>query len=113
LLQSEPTYRERVPALTTPAEIAALVQYQAVASGALQEARAAAIRMLGERLQLVSMQAATLKEQIEARAQAGFSPVAAKVAAVRGRWDTTGVQSRACPVRQPLIRRSPGVHSRE
>jgi transposase len=75
LLQSEPTYRDRVPALTSAAGIATLVAYQAVAPGALQEARAAAIRMLGERLRLVSAQAEALKEQIEARAQAGFSPL--------------------------------------
>jgi transposase len=75
LLQSEPTYREHVPALTSAAGIAALVHYQPVLPGTLQEVRAAAIRMLGERLRLVSEQADVLKRQIEARAQAGFSPL--------------------------------------
>jgi transposase len=75
LLQSEPTYRQRLPALTTEAGIAALEGYQAVGPGALQEVRAATIRMLGQRLRLAVVQAEELKRQIEARAEAGFSPL--------------------------------------
>jgi transposase len=75
LLQSDPSYREQVPALTSAVGIAALMRYQPVVPSPLQAARAAAIRMLGERLRLVSAQADTLKEQIEACAQAGFSPL--------------------------------------
>lgn len=75
LLQSEPAYRTRVPALTTPSGIAALERYQPAEASALAEARATAVRMLGQRLRLLSEQAEELKRQIEARARAGFSPL--------------------------------------
>jgi transposase len=75
LLQCDPAYRDHLPALTTPAGIAALEGYQAPASGALAQTRAQAIRLLGQRLHLALHQAAELQDQIEARARAGFSPL--------------------------------------
>jgi transposase len=61
--------------LTSAAGIAALEQYQPAGPGAVPEARAAAIRRLGQRLWLVSAQAEELKREIESRARAGFSPL--------------------------------------
>jgi transposase len=75
LLQCDPAYRTHLPALRTEAGIAALEGYQAPTSGAVAQARASAIRMLGQRLRLAVTQAAELKAQIEARARAGFSPL--------------------------------------
>lgn len=75
LLQCDPAYRTHLPALTTAEGIAALEGYEAPASGALAQARASALRMLGQRLRLAVAQATELKTQIEARARAGFSPL--------------------------------------
>ncbi len=75
LLQIDPTYREHLPALTSAAGMAALENYTAPSPGALPAARAAAVRMLGQRLRLAVQQAEELKKQIEARARAGFSPL--------------------------------------
>lgn len=68
LLQCDPAYREHLPALRTPEGIAALEAYRAPESSALQEARSAALRLLGQRLGLATAQAALLQEQIEAQA---------------------------------------------
>jgi len=75
LLQCDPSYRKHVPALTTEEGIAALEQYQAPETSVLAQTRAAAVRMLGQRLRLAVAQAEDLKTQIEARARAGFSPL--------------------------------------
>jgi transposase len=75
LLQCDPAYRTHLPALTTEAGIAALEGYHAPTPGAVAQARASAIRMLGQRLRLAVAQATELKTQIEARARAGFSPL--------------------------------------
>ena len=61
--------------MRTEAGIAALEGYQAPSRGAVAQARASAIRMLGQRLRLAVVQATELKTQIEARARAGFSPL--------------------------------------
>jgi transposase len=75
LLQADPAYRTHLPALTTPEGISALESYQAPGAGALQEARAAALRMLGQRLRLAVEQATQLQQQIEAQARARFAPL--------------------------------------
>jgi transposase len=75
LLQTDPAYREHLPALTTQEGMAALESYQAPGPGPLQETRAAALRMLGQRLRLAVAQAKELQAQIEARARATFSPL--------------------------------------
>ena len=75
LLQCDPTYRAHLPALTTPDGITALESYDAPGASALDQTRAAAVQMLGQRLRLAVSQAEDLKGQIEARAQAGFSPL--------------------------------------
>jgi transposase len=74
LLQADPAYREHLPALTTQEGLAALETYQAPGPGALQETRAAALRMRGRRLRLAVTQAKQLQAQIEAQARAHFSP---------------------------------------
>jgi transposase len=74
LLQGDPSYREHLPPLTSKEGIAALEAYQAPGTSALAQTRAAAVRMLGQRLRLAVAQAADLQKQIEARARAGFPP---------------------------------------
>jgi len=61
--------------LTTPEGIATLEGYQAPQHRALQEARAAALHMWGQRLRLAVEQAALVKEQIEAQARTRFPPL--------------------------------------
>jgi transposase len=75
LLQADPAYRDHLPALTTQAGIAALEHYQAPHAGVLAATRAAAVRMLGQRLRLAVEQAAALAQQIEVLARAHFSPL--------------------------------------
>jgi transposase len=75
LLQADPTYRAALPALTSPAGIAALEGYQATDQGALQATRAAAIRMLGQRLCLAVDQAEELARQIAAQARERCAPL--------------------------------------
>jgi len=54
LLQCDPTYRAHLPALTTPDGITALESYDAPRASALDQTRAAAVQMLGQRLRLES-----------------------------------------------------------
>jgi transposase len=75
LLQCDPAYRTHLPALTTEAGIAALENYQAPQPGALAQARAHAVRLLGQRLRQAVSQAQELQAQIAARARGGFSPL--------------------------------------
>jgi transposase len=75
LLQCDPAYRTHLPSLRTAEGLAALEGYHAPTSGAVAQARAHAIRLLGQRLRLAVAQAAELQTQIEARARAGFSPL--------------------------------------
>jgi transposase len=71
----DPRYREQVPALTSPAGIAAVRTYQVVGGSAAQQARAASIRRLGERLALLTAQAVELEQEISALGKARFCPL--------------------------------------
>jgi transposase len=75
LLQLDPQYKAHLPALDTKAGIAAAEAYVGPGRTALQQARAASVRRLAQRLRLATEQAADLERQIAARAQAGFSPL--------------------------------------
>jgi transposase len=75
LLHLDPQYKEHLPALTTEAGIAAAEAYTGPGRTALQQAQAASVRRLAQRLRLATEQAADLEQQIVARAQAGFSPL--------------------------------------
>jgi transposase len=55
--------------------IAALVTYRGPGRTPLQQEQAASVRRLAQRLRLAQEQAADVQRQIEARAQAGFSPL--------------------------------------
>ena len=72
LLQLDPEYQARLPALRTAAGVAALEGYTAPGPRALDQERAAAVRRLAQRLRLTVDQAAALATQIRARAQTGF-----------------------------------------
>jgi transposase len=75
LLQLDPTYRSHLPGLTTPAGIAALEQYQPLGTDPLTDARASALRLLGQRLRLATAHAEQLQEQIEAQARQSCAPL--------------------------------------
>src|SRR5205085_2464464 len=75
LLQLDPQYKVHLPALTTPAGVAAAEAYTGPGRTPLQRAPAASVRRLAQRLRLATEQAADLARQIAARAQAGFSPL--------------------------------------
>jgi transposase len=75
LLQLDPQYKDHLPALTTPAGTAALLTYDAPSAGPLPAARAAGVRRLAERLQLVTAQAEALKSEIEELAKDRFAPL--------------------------------------
>jgi transposase len=71
----DPQYKDRVPALTSAAGIVAVRAYQVVGGSAAQQARAASVRRLGERLALVTAQAAELEKEISALGKARFCPL--------------------------------------
>lgn len=71
----DPQYKEQVPELTSGAGIAAVRSYQAAGGTAAQQARVASIRRLGERLALVTAQAAELEKEISALGKARFCPL--------------------------------------
>jgi transposase len=75
LLQLDPAYWAQLPDLRTARALAALLAYQPPRAGAVAQVRAEGVRRLAARLQLATEQAAALQRQIEARAQAGFSPL--------------------------------------
>ncbi len=75
LLQLDPQYKEALPPLDTEVGIAALVTYRGPGRTPLQQEQAASVRRLAQRLRLAQEQAADVQRQIEARAQAGFSPL--------------------------------------
>ena len=72
LLQLDPEYEARLPALRTAAGLAALEGYASPGPRALDQERAASVRRLAQRLRLAVDQAEALAAQIRARAQAGF-----------------------------------------
>jgi transposase len=69
LLQLDPEYEVRLPALRSAAGVAALEGSTAPGPGPLDQERAAAVRRLAQRLRLAVDQAAALAGQIRARAQ--------------------------------------------
>src|SRR5262249_7486254 len=78
LLQLEPTYQTVLRRFRTEGDLDALDRYLAAhreQADGLQTARLASARRLSERLRLALRQAQRLREQIEARAQARFSPL--------------------------------------
>ena len=74
LLLLDPAYQVQFPDLRTPAALVALQTYQVPRGGELAQERAASVRRLAARLQLVSQQIDDLQTQIEARAEARFPP---------------------------------------
>jgi transposase len=86
----DPQYKEHLPALTSTAGIAAVRRYQVAEGSAAQQARAASIRRLGERLALVVAQAAALEEEISALGEARFRPLL-RIKGVKGL--TAGVRA--------------------
>jgi transposase len=77
LTQCDPLYKEKVPELTSPAGIGAVRSYQVEGGSAAQQARAASVRRLGERLALLTTQTAELTKEISALGQARFCPLMA------------------------------------
>jgi transposase len=72
LLQLDPEYEVRLPALRSAAGVAALEGYTAPGPRPLDQERAAAVRRLAQRLRLAVDQAEALAGQIRARARTGF-----------------------------------------
>lgn len=70
-------YKEHLPKLDTDTEagVAALVTYRGPGRTPLQQEQAASVRRLAQRLRLAQEQAADVQRQIEARAEAGLSPL--------------------------------------
>lgn len=75
LLQVDPEYSLRLPALKSKAGVAALCTYSAPDSRPLQAARASAVRRLAARLQLALTQAADLAKRIKELAKTRFEPL--------------------------------------
>jgi transposase len=77
LLQIDPEYRTHLPHLQSKAGLSALETYTAPGTNPspVQQAQAAAVRRLAQRLRLAIEQAAELAEEIKERAQAHFSPL--------------------------------------
>ena len=75
LLQLDPAYQEKLPALTSQAGLRALESYAVAGDSDLQQQRAAAVRRLAQRLRVVLSQAKELEEQIHQRVRARFLPL--------------------------------------
>ena len=75
LLHLDPEYQARLRILKSPATLAALENYAAPNGGPLQQARAAAVRRLAQRLRLALTQAEELTNRIRDSAAADFSPL--------------------------------------
>ncbi len=76
LLQLDPDYRMRIPSRTTQKGLRALVAYATGDARPLQAQRAAAVRRLALRLQLLVGQARELAAQIRALAATRYAPLA-------------------------------------
>ena len=72
LLHLDPAYRAHLPALDTKAGLAAVEGYTTASPRALDQARAAAVRRLAQRLRLAVEHAESLAKQIGVRVQTGF-----------------------------------------
>ena len=75
LLQCDPEYQDRLPALTTKAGIAALQTYTAPGSGVLAREREALIRATAAQLALLDDQDRQLRRTLERASTARFSPL--------------------------------------
>ncbi len=75
LLQVDPEYSQRLPALKSKAGLVALCNYAAPDQRPLQTERAAAVRRLAMRLQLALEQAAELTTRIKELAKVRFEPL--------------------------------------
>jgi transposase len=76
LVQLDPEYELRLPALKSRAGLAALTLYATNSESPLQQERAAAVRRLAERLALVLSQAEELGRRIRDLAKERFAPLA-------------------------------------
>lgn len=75
LLQVEPEYRSRLPALRSKSGLRVLERYAAPSGGLLHQRRAEAVRRLTKRLRLALEQAKELADQIEEHARHSFLPL--------------------------------------
>ncbi len=75
LLQVDPEYRNHLPGLTSASGVRAVATYVSASSSGLLQQRAAAIRRLGQRLQLVLEQATALEQEICALAAPHYLPL--------------------------------------
>ncbi len=75
LLQVDPEYKAHLPRLTSAAGVRAVVTYACASSNVLLQQRAAAIRRLAQRLELVLEQATALEQEICGLAQAHYQPL--------------------------------------
>ena len=76
LLQLDPDYRERIPSLKTRKGLRAVATYTTADPRPLPQQRAAAVRRLAQRLQLLVEQARALAIRIRELAAARFAPLA-------------------------------------
>jgi transposase len=75
LMQLDPEYRERTPRLDSRAGVRAALAYAAQAASAIQLQRAASVRRLAARLQLVLAHADELAQEIKTLASAAYLPL--------------------------------------
>jgi transposase len=75
LLQIDPGYRSRLPALTSASGLKALENYSITVGSLLQQNRAAAVRRLAQRLRLAHDHGDELGDQIRLLAKARFEPL--------------------------------------
>jgi transposase len=75
LSQLDPGYNGRLPSLTSAAGLRALLTYESREDSHIQRHRAAGVRRLAERLQLVIRQAEDVAEQIRVLAKTRYEPL--------------------------------------
>ena len=75
LLQLDPEYRTRLPGLRRAAGVAALEAYTSPSTRELDQARAAAVRRIAQRLRLALTQAEEVAAQLRARARRHAAPL--------------------------------------
>jgi transposase len=75
LLQADPEYELRMPAISTKAGLRALLDYAPPSANAMVLERAASVRRLARRLQLTLSQAEELEGRIKELARSSFSPL--------------------------------------
>ena len=75
LLQVDPDYKSHLPSLTSVAGLQAVKTYTLVTLLPLQKQRVAAIHRLAQRLELATVQAAELEQEICALAEAHYLPL--------------------------------------